>query len=345
MFKSNPTSPSLRPNLRTALRAAVTLTVLTGCFAFANAQSSGDSSSSAQVSTGAPQLFPVAQVPALDTSALPLFSSSSDQADGTTTEASLNPAGGVNFANYMQYGGGQRRRYGQPRYRGSNTNADGSPKYTFFAGAGLSQPLGNTYHYLTPSYALQLGGGRNFNKNIGVMLQFDYDHFGFTGQTLSNQSYIYFANSNPSVNGLDGTSHIWSFSLNPVYTLFSGDKGGMGAYLVAGAGFYHKVANFTTPQEVEYCYYYCSVYAVNSTLDHYTSNAPGFSGGFGLTYKFSRFSNERFYLEARYVFVDDSQRKGVTYATVKTAPPTSTDFYPANSNKTTYVPIKVGLRF
>jgi hypothetical protein len=323
MFKSIPTSPSLRPTLRSALRAAATLAVLTGCIAFADAQTAQ-----------------VAQLPALDTSATQLFSSSSDQtptADGTTAEASLNPVSGVNFANYMQYGGGQRRRYGQPRYRGNNTNADGSPKYTFLAGVGLVQPLGNTYHYLTPSYGLQVGGGRNFNKNIGVLLQFDYDHFGFTGQTLSNQSYIYFHDSNPSDNGLDGSSHIWSFTLNPVFNLFSGDKGGMGAYLVAGAGFYHKVANFTTPQEAVYCYYYCSTYAVNSTYDHYTSNAPGFSGGFGLTYKFSRFSNERFY--------DDSQRHGVTYATVATAPPTSTDFYPANSNKTTYVPIKVGLRF
>jgi len=341
MFTSNPTSPFLRPNLHAALRAAVTLTVLAGCIAFADAQTTGNSVPSSAV---APQLFPAS---APDASTAPLFSSSSDQAAPatTTTEASVNPAAGLNFENYMQYGGGQRRRYGSPRYRGSNTNADGSPKYTFFAGAGLAQPLGNTYHYLTPSYGLQLGGGRNFNKNIGVMLQFDYDHFGFTGQTLSNQSYIYFADSNPSDNGLDGTSHVWSFSLNPVYTLASGDKGGLGAYLVAGAGFYHKVANFTTPQDVEYCYYYCSVYAVNSTLDHYTSNAPGFSGGFGLTYKVSRFSNERFYLEARYVFVDNSQRHGITYANVNSITPTSTDFYPANSNKTTYVPIKVGLRF
>jgi hypothetical protein len=336
MFNSHPTSPSLRPHLRAALRAAVTLTVLTGCIAFADAQTTA-----------------AIQVPALDTSAAPLFSSSSDQAtapEGTSTEASLSPVGGAKFANYMQYGGGQRRRYGQPRYRGNNTNADGSPKYTFFAGAGLSQPIGNTWHYLTPSYGLQIGGGRNFNAKLGLMLQFDYDHFGFTGQTLSNQTYIY---NNPnlnggtsgSVSGLDGSSHVWSFSLDPVFNVVQGKT--VGAYFVAGVGFFHKTANFTVPGTGVYCdpYYGCYQYAANQTIDKYTANAPGFDGGFGLTYKFSRFSNERFYLEARYVFVDNTQRHGITYQNASTTTSSTNDYYPANSNRTTYIPIKVGLRF
>jgi hypothetical protein len=345
MFKSKPSSEYLRPAFGSALRTVATMAILSAGFGVAGAQTPAATDQAPATVAAQPALN--VQAPALDTSsAKPLFSSSyssSDSSADTTAEASLNPATGVNFANYMQYGGGQRRRYGQPRYRGNNTNEDGSPKYTFFAGVGLVQPLGNTYHYLTPSYGLQVGGGRNFNRTLGLMLQFDYDHFGFTGQTLSNESYIYFGDSNPSDNGLDGSSHVWSFTLNPTFNLFQGKT--VGAYAVVGAGFYHKVANFTTPQEEEYCYYYCSIYAVNSTYDHYTSNAPGFNGGFGLTYKFSRFSEERLYAEARYVFIDNSQRTGITYANVSTATPTSTNFYPANSNKTTYLPIKVGLRF
>jgi hypothetical protein len=332
MFKSNLTSPSLRHPFRAALRAAFTLTVLTGCIAFADAQTAT-----------------VAQVPPLDTSATQLFSSSSDQAavaDATTTEASLNPAAGANFANYMQYGGGQRRRYGSPRYRGSNTNADGSPKYTFFAGAGLAQPLGNTFHYDTPSYGLSVGGGRNFNAKFGVLLDFDFDHFGLTGQTLSNESYVYNTTFGAgSVSNLDGNAHVWSFTLNPTYNLFQGSS--VGAYAVVGVGFYHKVTNFTTPETGEYFdpYYGLVEYTANETIDHYTSNAPGFNGGFGLTYKFSRFSNERFFVEARYVFVDNSQRHGVTYQTASPSQATVANDYPANSNRTTYLPVKVGLRF
>jgi hypothetical protein len=83
----------------------------------------------------------------------------------------------------------------------------------------------------------------------------------------------------------------------------------------------------------------------NSNFDHYTSNAAGFNGGFGLTYKFSKFSNERFYMEARYVYIPNSQRTGVTTANVATSPLTATDFYPANSDRTTIIPVKFGIRF
>ena len=98
------------------------------------------------------------RVPALDTTNVSLFSSSADEQEAPVAEASLHPTV-VNFAEAMQYGGGQRHRYGKPRYRGANTNEDGSSKYIFYAGAGLTQPNGNTFHYLTPSYGIQVGGG------------------------------------------------------------------------------------------------------------------------------------------------------------------------------------------
>ena len=120
---------------------------------------------------------------------------------------------------------------------------------------------------------------------------------------------------------------------------------GLGAYITAGAGFYHKVANFTLPQEGEECdgFYGCYIYTENANVDHYTSNAPGFDGGVGLTYKFSRFSNERFYGEVRYVFVDNQYKPGVTTATVDTY--SGYNYFPQNSNTTSYFPIKFGLRF
>jgi hypothetical protein len=324
---------SLSKCLPSAFRAVTIAAVVATGFAVAGAQ--------APAVQAVPSLN--VQVPALDTSSAPLFSSSNDSAS-TTLDASLNPVSAVNFANMMQYGGGQRRRYGAPRYRGNNTNADGSPKYSFFAGVGLVQPIGNTYKYLTPSYGFQVGGGRNFDRHMGVMAQFDYDHFGFTGQTITNQSNIYFGAQGQ---GLDGSSHVWSFTLDPTYTISAGE--GLGAYIVAGVGFYHKTANFTVPATGEYYdpYYGLIEYQANESIDKYTSNAPGFNGGFGLTYKFSRFSNERFYVEARYVFVDNSQRKGITntQASLNTITASTTNFYPANSNRTTYIPIKAGIRF
>ena len=241
-----------------------------------------------------------------------------------------------------------RRRYGRPRYNDSNHNADGSPKYAFIAGVGLGGiPVGNLHKYDTASYGVQVGGGRNFNKHVGVLVQFDYDHFGLQGNTINNQQslYNYGVSSSNQISGLDGNSHIWSFSLDPVFNFYSSE--GLGAYAVVGVGFYHKVTNFTLP-EAACADYYCQFqYLVNENVDHYTSNAPGFNGGLGLTFKPSRFANERFYVEGRYVFVDNSQRTGVTInsptATLNTY--TGTNLYPANSNRSSYVPIKVGVRF
>ncbi len=249
-----------------------------------------------------------------------------------------------------------RRRYGRPNYSSGNTNPDGSNKYTFFGGAGVSVPVGNTHFYETPSWDFQVGAGRNFNKNVGVMLQFDYDHFGLQGATLSNQSYLYdygcpagtIAAGLCGVSQLDGNNHVWSFTVNPTYTLAT--EGSLGAYAVVGGGFYHKVTNFTEPGTGEYCdpYYGCYEYTANQVIDHYTSNAGGVNGGIGLTYKFSKFSNERFYVEGRYVVVFNQQRTGLTAFNVGTpfgANYGGYNYYPANSNRTTFIPIVFGVRF
>ncbi len=251
------------------------------------------------------------------------------------------------------------RRYGHPRYNDSSHNSDGSNKYVFEAGAGFTLPTGDTYHYYNTSWAFSVGGGRQFNKKFAVLLQFDYDHFGINGQTLDNQLALYdngcntvaaAASGDTCLTSLDGNNHIWSFTLDPTYTFYQGDK--VGAYGVLGAGLYHKVTNFTTPEE-GYADYYGELIEEeeNAVIDHYTSNAFGGNLGIGLTYKFSRFADERFFIEARYVIIDNSQRQGYIYADntngyAPTGPnPDPNNLFPANSNKTTYIPIKIGLRF
>ncbi len=274
-------------------------------------------------------------------------SSSSQESYDPTAAAQIQLASlekGMSFpgANAMQYG--QRRRYGAPRYRGGNTNADGSEKYTGYVGGGFSLPVGTNTNYLTTSWGLQAGAGRNFNKNLGVNLEFDYDHFGMTADTINNQAILYDPNNVNGVQGnLDANSHIWSLSLQPTYQIYSGQ--GLGAYVTAGVGFYHKVANFTLPQQQQACdiYYGCFIYTANANVDHYTSNAPGFDGGLGLTYKFSRFANQRLYAEVRYVYMNNQYRPGITPATLLTY--TGYNYFPQNSNTTSYIPVKFGIRF
>ena len=235
-----------------------------------------------------------------------------------------------------------RRRYGRPNYSDSHTNPDGSSKFAFMAGAGLTSPVQDTGTYLTPGYVFQVGAGRNWSKKFGLMAQFDYDHFGFQGKTLANQQKLYNSYCTVSdqslglcslITTLDGNSHVWSFTVDPTFTFMSGDS--WGAYAVGGVGFYHKTANFFVPTTQEACSIYgCFDYAADETIDKYTSNAPGFNGGLGITYKPSRFAGERFYLEARYVFVDNSTKAA-----------SNTNLYPPNANQTYYIPVTVGLRF
>ena len=331
-------SNSLRPSALVSRIAAVAL------FTCASTLGLQAQQQDAAAAPGTPQL--AAPSYRLDLKQVDL--SSLDLSDGVSYSSSAAPLAGTETAtlDFKGLEGLQpppRRRYGRPRYNDSNHNADGSPKYAFIAGVGLGGiPIGNLHKYDTASYGFQVGGGRNFNKHVGVLVQFDYDHFGLQSSTINNQSNLYFGTTGQ---GLDGNSHIWSFSLNPVFNFYSSE--GLGAYAVVGVGFYHKVTNFTLPQTACADYYCFYQYLVNENVDTYTSNAPGFSGGLGLTFKPSRFAGERFYVEGRYVYIDNSQRTGVTVNTPVAGlnSYTGSNYYPANSNRTSYIPIKVGIRF
>lgn len=328
--------------------------MMTGGFLL-HAQTTGSSKTSAEQSIAAQE--PILH---LDTdSDGQAYSSSSDSSgwnDASRAEVASNTETPFHFLNAMQYGGG-RQRYGRPKYRGSNTNADGSPKYDFFVGGGFQVPVGDQFNYATTGWGFGGGGGRMFNARFGVNLEFNYDHFGLTTGSLNDQLSLYNQSINyynsqvpPSqqvslLSSLGGNNHVWSFSLQPIYNIKSGE--GFGAYVTGGFGFYHKVTNFTVPTIGTYCDYIygCYQYQANQTIDHYTSNAPGLDGGLGLTYKFSRFSSQRLFAEVRYVHVFNSYRPGVTNATWTPANDSNPNFFPQNSQHTDYLPVKFGIRF
>lgn len=243
-------------------------------------------------------------------------------------------------------GAGQSPRpYHRPNYHDSRTNSDGSEKWTFEVGGGFNLPTGGTHDYLSTGWRFQGGGGRNFNKTFGLLLQFDYDDFGFQTSTLNNQLAIYNALGATDENGnslteLGGYTHDWSFTLNPIINFYTSDT--WGAYAIAGLGYYHKTANFTTPGEGVYCdpFYGCYTYEADQVVDKYTSNAFGVNGGLGVTYRFSRFSSTKFFAEARYVWTDNSKRPFDVSGTTSYF-----NAFPQNSDPTTWIPITFGVRF
>lgn len=245
------------------------------------------------------------------------------------------------------------RRYGRrPVYSDSHHNADGSNKYTFFGGGGVSLPTGGTNNYLSTGYNVQVGGGRNFNKKLALLAQFDFNHFGLQTNTLNNLLSTYqtlcgtsCSDSGTAISQIGGTNHIWSFTVDPMYTYMDHEK--FGGYVIGGVGFYHKVTDFTTPATGEYCdpYYGCYEYQANQTIDSYVSNAFGANGGLGFTYKGSRFSDLKFYAEARYVYTANSRRPYYDGTTGTSLSSTYFNVFPQNSAPTTYIPITFGVRF
>ena len=241
-----------------------------------------------------------------------------------------------------------RRRYGRPRYTDRGHNADGSSKLAIMAGAGLTVPTGDTRNVLSTGYKIQGGVGVNFSKEAALLLQVDYDHFGLPGSLIRSQQAFYntlgFYSQDPSTgaiipvdfSALGGNTHIWSITLNPTFNFYQGDA--FGAYAVVGGGYYHKVTNFTLPQQQQgFDYYYGPyTYTANQTFDHYTSNSPGLNGGLGFTWKPSRFASERLYMEARFVH---------TFDKAATRGQRNFDFFPANHTESNYVPITFGVRF
>ena len=286
---------------------------------------------------------------ALHTPAAPAYSESSSSLESSSSigSASLDLPADPSAGSDLQPPP-RRRRYGRPNYSDKYRNADGSNRLAFVVGGGFNSPIGDaSANYLNLGWRFEGGVGVNLNRKLGVIAQFDYDHFGIPGGVLVNQANIYNAidatGTNPYT-GLGGSSHIWSFTLNPTYNFYQSDT--IGAYAVVGGGFYHKVTNFTVPTVGTYCDYYygCYQYEADQIVDHYTSNSPGATGGIGLTYKFSRWSNERLFAEARYVHTFNQARLPDPTYTGSSAG-TYNNFYPPNSNETSYIPITFGIRF
>lgn len=262
-------------------------------------------------------------------------SSSNDAVSDEVASLSVNPAdaGEGSGTGVGQYGS-HRRSYGRSRYQDRLHNSDGSTKIAFVGGAGLNVPVANTGKFYTPSYDIEVGGGWNFNRSIGVLAEFHYDHVGLTGGAI-NSEYNNLLNDGVTADQLDGfdaNGHVLSFSIDPVFTLTQKNSK-LGAYVTGGIGYYRKTTNFTLPSIGTQCdYYYCYQYSSNVNVDQYTADGFGANAGLGLTYKLSEFSSERLFVEARYHWLDlnDSNNQ---------------DFFPFNRRNSEYIPITVGVRF
>ena len=64
-------------------------------------------------------------------------------------------------------------------------NAQEFQRFTFDAGAGFSQPVGNTGRHLDVGWNAGVGAGMNFNQYFGLMVQANYTDMGINSGTLT----------------------------------------------------------------------------------------------------------------------------------------------------------------
>jgi hypothetical protein len=212
------------------------------------------------------------------------YSSSSDW-KATLTSFDMNGAPKAkSSAGFGQYGQNNTR---YPYYQSKWSHL------AFEVGGGLTSPIGNAAdnHYETYGYNFTVGGGWNFNKHFGVLLEYQFNKNKIPGATLAAAGFP------------GGNINTHSLIVEPVY--YQPITHTFGVYGLAGSGFYRKVTNFTAPQLVTQCYYFCYSGYANQTVANFSSIQAGFDAGGGLYWKaFGEDSNAKLYAEVRYKWVD-----------------------------------------
>ncbi|HEY1810271.1 MAG TPA: hypothetical protein VGG42_17035 [Acidobacteriaceae bacterium] len=194
-----------------------------------------------------------------------------------------------------QYGGRSNNRY--PSYPNGQSRMS---HIAIVAGAGFTGPIGNDANgYDTWGYNLTFGGGWNFTKKFGVVVEYQFDRNKIPGATIAAVG----------AQGGNINSHLILF--DPIYYFYSGKS--TGAYVTGGGGFSRKVTNFTDLQSVQQCYYFCYYGYAPVTVASFSSTQGAFDAGLGIYWKaFGQDSNAKLFAEARYVFVDSPRPTSTT---------------------------------
>ncbi|MGB0063475.1 MAG: hypothetical protein WBP85_03445 [Terracidiphilus sp.] len=182
--------------------------------------------------------------------------------------------------------------------------------WTFEAGGGFNAPTGEDTNesgvvtgtsipVITWGGNFTVGGGLRFNKYLSVLGEYQ-----FIGDKLPGALISAINNATGGQAGItSGDTHINSITASPVVDLTP--KRSNGAYLVGGAGWYHKSTNFQAP-EIAFDQF-GDEEEENVTVASFTSNQWGASGGLGLYHRFSNVygdtNHTEVFAEARYLYI------------------------------------------
>jgi hypothetical protein len=169
-------------------------------------------------------------------------------------------------------------------------------KFTFNVGGGVGIPVSDTADLAKVSGNAVVGGGVNFSPHIGFTGEFMWHGLPPSDQVLN------------AVIAPDGDARLYSLTGNFIFRVKP--QGKMGAYVIAGGGWYHRSWELTAPVLVPgtVCgptFTWWGVACVNglvpadAVLRDGSSNGGGFNVGGGITLGHEG-SGPKFYTEVRY---------------------------------------------
>jgi hypothetical protein len=162
-------------------------------------------------------------------------------------------------------------------------------RLAFEAGGGFNAPESSSITY---GGQFTLGAGVNVTKRLSTLIEYQFLDAKLPGYLIAEAG----------ANG--GHAHIWSFTVDPVFSLFP--KANNDVYVTGGGGFYRKVTSFTDPELTEYCYYFCEEGTTNAVVGHFSSNQGGWNIGAGYQHRLGGMygdSKTSLFVEARFVEV------------------------------------------
>jgi hypothetical protein len=188
--------------------------------------------------------------------------------------------------------GGGAGQYDNRSGGGGNSHGLRS-KLAFEAGGGFNGPSGYSSSYITWGGNFTVGAGLNLTKRFTALMEYQFIDDKLPGALIAETG------------ATGGNTHIWSFTVDPVFYLFP--KSHNDVYVTGGGGFYRKVTNFTDPQQAQYCtYYYCGIGYQNVTVGHFSSNQGGWNVGAGYAHRMGGIygdSKMQLFAEVRYLDV------------------------------------------
>jgi Outer membrane protein beta-barrel domain len=180
------------------------------------------------------------------------------------------------------------------------------PRFTFAVGGGFTQTVGNTGRHLDDGWNIMAGGGINFSRYVGAMVDVGYNRFGINSVTLNNAGFP------------GGNVSVFSATLDPIVHLNPGHH--VDVYAIGGGGFFRLNQEFTQPGVATvtgfdpFFGFYNFGVPTTEILSSYSVNKPGIDVGAGFAVG-TRFHGKLF-AEARYDRIFMSNDRHVDYIPV-----------------------------